>query len=262
VSAQDAPLLTEVRGHVLVITLNRPEARNAVNSAMAIELGRAIERLETDADLRAAVITGAGAAFCAGMDLKAFAGGEPLLPADHPEWGFGGFARHFTSKPLIAAVRGFAFGGGFELALGCDLIVAADDARFGLPEVTIGLFAAGGGVPRVLQQLPLKVGMRILLTGQPLSSVEAARWGLVNEVVPSEDVLDTALALAESIAANAPIAIQTTKRLAAAVTTESSWSDETQRQIAEAITTVFGSADAAEGAAAFAEKRPPVWHGR
>jgi crotonobetainyl-CoA hydratase len=262
VTAGDAPLLTEVRGHVLLITLNRPESRNAVNAALALELGAAIERLETDSELRAAVITGAGPAFCAGMDLKAFAAGEPLLPVDHPEWGFAGFANHFTSKPLIAAVRGFAFGGGFELALGCDLIVAADDARFGLPEVTIGLFAAGAGVPRVLQQLPVKIGTRLLLTGAPLSAVEAARWGLVNEVVPADDVLDTALALAETIASNAPIAVQATKRLSAALTAESAWTDESQRQISEAVATVFGSEDAAEGAAAFAEKRQPVWRGR
>jgi crotonobetainyl-CoA hydratase len=213
-------------------------------------------------NLRAAVITGAGAAFCAGMDLKAFAAGESLLPVDHPDWGFGGFSSHFTSKPVIAAVRGFAVGGGFELALGCDLIIAADDARFALPEVTIGLFAAGGGVPRIVQQLPPKIGMRMLLTGQPLSSIEAARWGLVNEVVPADDVLDTALALAEVIASAAPIAVQATKRLAAALTAESAWSDVARSQIAETITRVFGSEDAAEGAAAFAEKRAPVWRGR
>jgi crotonobetainyl-CoA hydratase len=262
VSDTEAPILTEVRGNVLVITLNRPAARNAVNSAMALQLGEAVERLNAEPELRAAVLTGAGAAFCAGMDLKAFAAGEPLLPVEHPDWGFGGFASHFSSKPIIAAVHGFAFGGGFELALGCDLIIAADDSRFALPEVTRGLFPAGGGVPRILQQLPSKIGMRMLLTGQPLSAIEAARWGLVDEVVPENEVLDTALALAHVIAANAPVAVQTTKRLAAALTTESTWTDQTRRQIADGITTVFGSEDAAEGAAAFAAKRDPVWIGR
>jgi crotonobetainyl-CoA hydratase len=262
VSGEEAPVLTEVRGHILVITLNRPESRNALNSAAAILLGEAIERLEADTELRVAVLTGAGAAFCAGMDLKAFAAGEPVVPADHPEWGFGGFTAHFTSKPIIAAVRGFAFGGGFELALGCDLVVAADDARFALPEVTRGLFAAGGGVPRILQQVPPKVGMRLLLTGQPMSAGDAHRWGLVNELVPADQVLDAALALAETIAVNAPVSIQATKRLAAEITTESSWSDESRHRIDETIATVFASEDAAEGAAAFAEKRPPVWRGR
>jgi crotonobetainyl-CoA hydratase len=262
VSETDAPVLTEARGSVLVITLNRPAVRNAVNSELALRLGETVERLNADPELRAAVLTGAGAAFCAGMDLKAFAAGEPLVPIEHPDWGFGGFASHFSAKPIVAAVHGFAFGGGFELALACDLIVASDDARFALPEVTRGLFAAGAGVPRILQQLPSKVGMRMLLTGQPLSAVEAARWGLVNEVVPASDVLDTALALAATIAANAPVAVQTTKRLATALATESSWTDEAGRQIADAVTTVFGSDDAAEGAAAFAEKRDPVWRGR
>jgi crotonobetainyl-CoA hydratase len=262
VSGDESPVLTEVRGHVLIITLNRPDSRNALNAAAALMLGEAIETLEADNDLRVGVLTGAGAAFCAGMDLKAFAAGEPVVPADHPEWGFGGFTGHFTSKPVIAAVRGFAFGGGFELALGCDLVVAADDARFALPEVTRGLFAAGAGVPRILQQVPPKVGMRMLLTGQPMSASDAHRWGLVNELVPAEAVLDTALQLAETIAANAPVSIRTTKRLAAALTTESAWTDGAKRQIEEAIAIVFASEDAAEGAAAFAEKRPPVWKGR
>ena len=174
-TATGKPLLTEVCGHVLVITLNRPESRNAINGAMALELGAAIERLNADADLRAAVVTGAGQAFCAGMDLKAFAAGEPLLPPGHPDWGFGGFASHYATKPMVAAVHGFAFGGGFELALACDLIVAAEDARFALPEVARGLLPAGGGVPRILQQLPQKIGMRMLLTGEPVSAAEASR---------------------------------------------------------------------------------------
>jgi crotonobetainyl-CoA hydratase len=262
VTLTGGPLLTEVRGHVLLLTLNRPEARNAINGAMAFELGEAIERLNNDSDLRAAVVTGAGQAFCAGMDLKAFAAGESLVLPEHPEWGFGGFASHYATKPVIAAVHGFAFGGGFELALGCDLIVAADDARFGLPEVTRGLFPAGGGVPRILQQLPQKIGMRMLLTGEPLSAAEASRWGLVNELVPADAVLDTALGLAEAIAANAPLSVQTTKRLAASLTTESTWTPDAWRQITDGVTAVFESEDAAEGAAAFAQKRDPIWRDR
>jgi crotonobetainyl-CoA hydratase len=262
VSSTDTPVLTEVRGHILLITLNRPEARNAINGTMAVELGAAIDKLNADIELRAAVITGAGSAFCAGMDLKGFAAGEPLLPVGHEEWGFGGFASHFATKPIVAAVHGFAFGGGFEIALACDLIVAADDARFAFPEVTRGLFAAGGGVPRILQQVPQKVGMRMLLTGQPLPASEAARWGLVNELVPAANVLATALELAQAIAANAPVGVQTTKRLAAALTTESTWSDVTRAELRRAVTTVFESEDAKEGATAFAEKRDPVWRGR
>jgi crotonobetainyl-CoA hydratase len=255
-------VLTEVRGHVLLITLNRPSARNAMNVEMATALGAAIERLRTDDLLRAGVLGGAGPAFCAGQDLKALAAGEPLLPEGHEEWGFGGFVSHECAKPLVAAVHGFAFGGGLELALACDLIVAADDSRLGLPEVTRGLFAAGGGVPRILQQLPAKIGARMLLTGQPLSATEGVRWGLVNEVVPAGEVLATAIALAETIARNAPLAVQTTKRLANMLATESTWEKPAWDQINRDVATLFASADAAEGARAFAEKREPVWRGR
>ncbi|MCU1481308.1 MAG: enoyl-CoA hydratase [Subtercola sp.] len=258
----DGVVRTEQIGSILLITLNRPEARNAMTTEAATALSGALELLTTRDDLRVGVLTGAGKAFCAGQDLKAFSAGEPIIPVDHPEWGFGGFVGNFTPKPVIAAVHGFALGGGFELALACDLIVAAEGSKFGLPEVTRGLFAAGGGVPRVAQQLPLKVAMRMLLTGQPMSAEQAERWGLVNEVVPEGILLATALEIAQQISENAPLSIQTTKKLVYSALNESLWERESWVPVYEGIDLVFSSADAAEGAQAFVEKRKPVWTGR
>jgi crotonobetainyl-CoA hydratase len=262
VLVRDGVVRVERRGHILVITLNRPEARNAVNYELSRALGETLDELTADDGLRAAVLTGAGKAFCAGQDLKALASGEKLLLEDHPEWGFGGFVRHYTSKPVIAAVHGFAVGGGLELALACDLIVASDDARLGLPEVTRGLFAAGGGVPRIAQHIPLKIAMRMLLTGQPLSATDAARWGLVNEVVPEADVLETALTLANTIAGNGPLGVQASKRLLYDTVYSSAWDEDTWPEIEKQTEQVFSSEDAMEGATAFIEKRSPVWRNR
>lgn len=255
-------LLVERDEHVLILTLNRPEARNAVNAELATRLGGAVEDFSSDPGLRVAILRGAGAAFCAGQDLKALAAGEPVFPTEHPEWGFAGFVSHFTDKPIIAAVHGFAFGGGLELALACDLVVAASGTRIGLPEVTRGLFAAGGGVPRIGQQIPLKVAMQLVLTGTPMTADDAERWGLFNTVVPEPDVFATALKLARVIASNAPLGIQATKRIMYGSQNESVWQQSTWRPILDEFETVFSSNDASEGARSFVEKRPPVWTGR
>lgn len=255
-------LKVERRGHVLLLTLDRPEARNAINLETATALGEAVELLNSDDELRVAVLTGAGPAFCAGQDLKALAAGEGITVEGHPEWGFAGFVNHFSAKPIIAAVHGFAFGGGFELALACDVIIAAEGTRFGLPEITRGLIPGGAGIPRLAQHLPKKVATRLMLTGDPISVEEAERWGLVSEVVAPESVLDAALALAESIAAKAPLAIQASKRLLAELEYVSPFEARAVEAIGREFMAITVSEDAAEGMAAFAEKREPVWRGR
>ncbi len=253
--------LTERRGNVLVITLNRPEARNAINAAVSIAVGDAIEEAKQDPDVRVVVLTGAGdKSFCAGVDLKALARGENVMHPDQPKWGFAGYVRHFIDKPTIAAVNGTALGGGTELALASDLVVAGESATFGLPEVKRGLIAAAGGVFRLVEQLPRKVAMQLMVTGEPMSSADALRWGLINQVVPDGTELDAALALADRITVNAPLAVQASKRVAAGVDDgvitddEAGWS-RTMREITALIT----SEDAKEGPLAFAEKRQPVW---
>lgn len=261
----DAPgALAERRGNVMVITINRPEARNAVNAAVSIGVGDALEEAQHDPEVRAVVLTGAGdKSFCAGADLKAIARRENLYHLDHPEWGFAGYVRHFIDKPTIAAVNGTALGGGTELALASDLVVADERAQFGLPEVKRGLIAAAGGVFRIAEQLPRKVAMRLLLTGEPLSAAAARDWGLINEVVEAGSVLDAALALASAITVNAPLSVQASKRIAygvddgVVVGDEPGW-DRTMRE----MRVLLKSEDAKEGPRAFAEKREPVWQAR
>ena len=216
-AASDAPgALAERRGNTLIITINRPEARNAVNQAVSIGLGDALQQAQDDPEIWAVVVTGAGdKAFCAGADLKAISRGENIFHPEHSEWGFAGFVQHFIDKPVIAAVNGTALGGGTELALASDLVVAQRSAMFGLPEVKRGLIAAAGGVFRIVEQLPRKIAMRLLVTGEPITADEALRWGLINEVVPDgESVLDAAVTLAEKITVNAPLAVQASKRVA------------------------------------------------
>ena len=257
--------LTERRGNTLIVTINRPEARNAVNQAVSIGLGDALQWAQDDPEIWAVVVTGAGdKSFCAGADLKAISRGENIFHPDHSEWGFAGFVQHFIDKPVIAAVNGTALGGGTELALASDLVVALASARFGLPEVKRGLIAAAGGVFRIVYQLPRKVAMELLLTGEPISAEEALRWGLINQVVPDgESVLEAAVALAERITVNAPLAVQASKRVAAgvddgAITAEK---DSWKRSNRE-MRVVFTSEDAMEGPMAFAQKRAPVWKAR
>lgn len=256
-------VLTEARGPVLLITLNRPEAGNAINGALALGVERALRLLEGDPALRVAVLTGAGGrTFCAGADLKALAAGESLSPGRDPNRGVGVLFRHLVDKPMVAAVNGGALGGGTEIALACDLVVAADTAVFGLPEVTRGLAAAGGGALRLPRQIPMKWAMELLLVGDQVDAPTAARMGLVNRVVPAPDVVAEACALAARIAANAPLSVRANRRLAYdgmayGSTTDPglwAWHDGVVREVVR-------SRDAREGPRAFAEKREPVWTG-
>jgi crotonobetainyl-CoA hydratase len=257
-------VLVERRGNVLVITINRPEARNAINAAVSIGVGDALEEAQHDPDVRAVVITGAGdKSFCAGADLKAIARRENLYHPDHSEWGFAGYVHHFIDKPTIAAVNGTALGGGTELALASDLVVAHELAKFGLPEVKRGLIAAAGGVFRIVDQLPRKVAMELLLTGEPMTASDAWEWGLVNQVVKEGPVLDAALAMAARVTVNAPLSVQASKRIAAGVDNGVITGDEVgwERTVNE-MRTLIRSEDATEGPLAFAEKREPVWKAR
>jgi enoyl-CoA hydratase len=242
---------------VLVMTLDRPAARNAVDGPTSRALGAALDLLDDDPALTVGVLTGAGGTFCAGMDLKAFlAGDSPEIPGR----GFGGLTQAPPRKPLIAAVEGYALAGGCELVLACDLVVAAEDASFGLPEVTLGLIAGSGGLLRLPRRVPHQVAMRLALTGDRFGATEAHAWGLVGEVTPPGGALVAAVALASRIARNAPLAVTATKRV---ITESPDWpADEVwARQQAE-LDAILGSTDAREGASAFAERRPPRWTGR
>lgn len=247
------PLRTEVRGRVLVVTLDRPDAKNAVDKALAEHLLDALRRLDDDPALSLGVVTGSGGVFSAGMDLKAFVeGGAPKA--------FDEVLRRGSVKPLVAAVEGYAVGGGLEIALLCDLIVAGRSARLGLPEVRVGLFAAGGGLLRLPRRIPYGAAMEVALTGEPLHADAAHRLGLVNRVVDDGGALDAALDIAERIGQNAPLSLRATKFLlgaAAGATDEDFW----EKQEPE-VASVFTSADAEEGPRAFMERRPPVWTGR
>jgi crotonobetainyl-CoA hydratase len=257
-------VLVERHGSVLIITINRPEARNAINAAVSIGVGDALEEAQHDPEIRVVVLTGAGdKSFCAGADLKAIARRENLYHPDHAEWGFAGYVQHFIDKPTIAAVNGTALGGGTELALASDLVVALEGAKFGLPEVKRGLIAAAGGVFRIVDQLPRKVAMELLLTGEPMTASDAWEWGLVNQVVKEGSVLDAALALAARITVNAPLSVQASKRIAAGVDNGVITGDEVgwERTVNE-MRTLIRSEDAKEGPLAFAEKREPVWKAR
>jgi enoyl-CoA hydratase len=252
-----APILVEPRDRVLTITLDRPQQMNAVDHEVAVQLAAALDRLDADSDVSVGVLTGAGGTFCAGMDLKAFARGDvPVLDGR----GFGGLTRAVVRKPLIAAVEGWALGGGFELALGCDLIVAADDARFGVPEVTHGLVPAEGGLIRLPRRIPYHVALRVLLTGEPLGAREAAGHGLVSELTAPGAALETAQQLAARIAKNAPLALAAVKEVLRAT---QGLDDQAAFQHEDhLIAGLLSSDDAHEGAVAFAEKRAPVWQGK
>ena len=257
----------EVRGRVALITLNRPDARNAVNAALSTAVGAGLEAAAADPDVRAIVITGAGQSFCAGADLKELAQGRSIHAEGHPEWGFAGLIQHWVDKPVIAAVNGAAMGGGTEIALSCDLVVAADTAKFGLPEVKRGLYAAAGGVIRLQRQIPLKRALELALTGEGIDAETAVAWGLINRVTPAGTELDAALELANIIAANAPLAVQISKKMihrtwSATSEWNADWSGEDPWDANnEALGVVFSSNDAMEGPRAFAEKREPRWSG-
>ncbi|GAA3395180.1 crotonase/enoyl-CoA hydratase family protein [Cryptosporangium minutisporangium] len=242
---------------VAVITINRPKARNAVNNAVAVGIAAALDELDERDDLTIGILTGAGGTFCAGMDLKAFVTGEN--PNDERR-GFGGITMLPPRKPLIAAVEGWALAGGCEIALACDLIVAAEDAKFGIPEVKRGLVAAAGGLVRLPRRIPPAVAMELALTGDPLTAADAHRHGLVNTLTPSGGALDGAKAMAARIAANGPLAVAASKQL---IVESQDWADaDLWKKQGAIVGPIFGSEDAQEGSRAFAEKRPPVWKGR
>ena len=254
---EENAVLTERRGRILLITLNRPDARNAVNAALAQGVAAALDELDGDVDLAVGVLTGAGSGFCAGMDLKAFMRGESAWVDGR---GFAGIVQGPPRKPLIAAIEGFAVAGGLEVALACDLIVATGGAKLGIPEVKRSLVAAGGALLRLPRRIPYHVAMELALTGDTITAERGYELGFVNRVVERGDAVDTALALAAAIELNAPLALAASKRI---IMESPDWSreEEFDRQ-AEIAGPVFTSEDAREGATAFSEKRDPVWKGR
>ena len=246
----------EVDGQVAVVTINRPEARNAVNEAVAAGMAATLDELDARKDIQVIVVTGAGGTFCAGMDLKGFLRGENPQAGGR---GFGGIVQRPPAKPVIAAVEGYALAGGFEIALACDLIVASEAAMFGLPEVTRGLVAAAGGLLRLPRRIPYHLAMEIALSGDRVPAARLHQAGLVSRLVPEGRALDEARTLAARLSLNAPLALAATKQV---IAESADWpaAEAFDRQ-GEIAGRVFLSADAREGAAAFAEKRPPVWRG-
>jgi enoyl-CoA hydratase len=251
------PVRTQERDGVLVITIDRPHVRNAVDGTTARALAAALDLLDGRPDLVIGVLTGAGGTFSAGMDLKAYAAGDtPVIPGR----GFGGLTRFQRRTPLIAAVEGWALGGGTEMALACDLIVAAENATFGLPEVTHGLVPPEGGLVRLPERLPHNIALEVLLTGAPLPASRAEQLGLVNHLTAPGEALTGALELAGQIAGNAPLAVAAIRRV---VERRSGLDDPDAFDMQDPIIApVLASQDAQEGARAFAEKRPPHWQGR
>ena len=253
----EEPVLTERRGNVLLITLNRPEVRNAVNAALAAGVAGALEQLDDDDGLSVGVLTGTGGFFCAGMDLGAFVKGESPWFGDR---GFAGIAQRASRKPLIAAIEGFAVAGGMEIALACDLIVAANGAKMGIPEAKRSLVAAGGALLRLPRRMPYHVVMELALTGDPLPAERFHELGLVNRLAEPGSAVDVALELAGALAKNGPLALAASKQI---LQEQFDWSSAQMWEQQGAISgPVFASEDAKEGAGAFKEKREPVWKGR
>jgi len=250
--ADEPAVLTEVRGRVLLITLNRPDAMNAVNTDLAQGLVAAMEQLDGDDGLTAGVLTGAGRGFCSGMDLKAFAAGGPPI-------GFDTFLENGARKPLIAAIEGFALAGGLEVALTCDLLVCAEGVKLGIPEANVGLFAAGGALLRLPRRVPYSVAMEMALTADPITAEQGKELGLVSRVTEKGTTVEVALELAERIAKNAPLSVAASKAMirAQAGVTEAEFWELQKPEMAK----VFTSDDAKEGPRAFAEKRAPNWSG-
>ena len=250
-------ILTEDRDGILVITINRPDARNAVNGDVANGMAEALDRLDSEDDLRVGIVTGSGGYFSAGMDLKAFVQGQSPYAGDR---GFAGITQRSSRKPLIAAVEGFALAGGFEIALSCDLIVASREARFGIPEVKRSLVAAAGALLRLPKRIPYHLAMELALTGEPIDAERAAQLGIASRLTEPGEALAGARELAALIARNGPLAIDATKRI---VEASADWpADEAWQRQGEIAGPVFASEDAREGATAFAEKRDPIWQGR
>jgi enoyl-CoA hydratase len=254
--SEENPVLTEVRGPILIVTLNRPEAKNAANLALSKGVAAAIDRLDADDALSVGIIAGAGGTFCSGMDLKGFLKGErPSIPGR----GFAGLTEAPPKKPLIAAVDGYALAGGMEIALSCDMIVANRNAKFGIPEVKRGLAAAAGGLIRMPRQMPFRVAMEFALTGEFFGAQRAYELGIINRVTDGP-ALDAALELAAAIGANGPLAVKASKQV---IVESQLWpEDQMWKKQQEIVAPVFVSEDAREGAAAFAEKRAPNWKGK
>lgn len=254
----DSPaVLTERRGGALVITINRPEVRNAINAAAAQGIADALETLDGDDALRVGILQGAGGSFCAGMDLDAFLKGESPWVGDR---GFAGIAQRGARKPLIAAIEGFAVAGGMEIALACDMIVAAEGARMGIPEVKRSLVAAGGALLRLPQRMPYHVVMELALTGDSMPAERFHAFGLVNRLAPAGGALDAALELAAALGKNGPLALVASKEI---LMRQGDWStEEMWAKQGEIAGPALISEDAREGATAFKEKREPVWKGR
>jgi enoyl-CoA hydratase len=249
----------ERRDHIALVTLNRPEARNAVSPEVSQAMAAVLDEIEDDDGLRAVVVTGRGDVFSAGADLKVVAAGRANDIA-RGKGGFAGIVNRDFPKPVIAAVNGPALAGGFEIVLSCDLVVAAETARFGIPEVKRGLMAAAGGLIRLPKRVPLAIALELAMTGDPIDARRALELGLVNRVVPGPQVVDEAIALADRIGENSPIAVRNSRRLvreAAELSEAEGWA-----RTLELMVPVFESGDAVEGATAFAEKRPPVWRSR
>ena len=250
-------VIVEQVDRVLVISINRPQARNAINREVTEAIAAAVDELDERDDLTLGIITGTGGNFCAGMDLKAFLAGEDVTL---PGRGIAGIAQRPPRKPMIAAVEGWALAAGFEIALTCDLIVAAENARFGVPEVKRGLVAAAGGLLRLPRRLPPAIAMQLALTGEPMSAVDAHRFGLVNELTAAGEAVAGALDLAHRITPNGPLAVQITKQI---LDKAGDWTvEEGFVQQEPLVDQILASADAREGSKAFAEKRSPVWTGR
>lgn len=252
----ESEVIIDIDNGVLTITLNRPKAKNAANRALAEGVSAAIDQLESDSSLRVAVITGAGGTFCSGMDLKGFVRGEtPYIQGR----GFAGLTEYRAKKPIIAAIEGYALAGGMEMAISCDIIVAADDAKFGIPEVKRGLAAGAGGLYRLPRQMPERVAMELALTGDFIAAERAYELGLINRVVGSGCALAAAQEMAGKIAANGPLAVAASMMV---ISQAQDWAlDEAAQKQGEYLDPVFSSEDAIEGATAFAEKRAPQWKG-
>lgn len=250
-------VLVDVADGIMTVTLNRPEAKNAANRALAEGVAAAMDELDSNDDIRVAILTGAGGTFCSGMDLKAFVSGEtPSIEGR----GFAGLTEATPRKPLIAAVEGYALAGGLELAISCDLIVTADNAKFGIPETKRGLAAAAGGLIKLPRQIPPRVAMELALTGDFIGAERAQQLGLVNEVVPAGSALEAAKTLAAKIVANGPLAVAISKQV---ILESADWTaDDMWQKQQELVMPVFVSEDAIEGATAFAEKRAPNWKGK
>ena len=249
-------VLTSVEGGILVVTINRPDAKNAMTKAAAEGIAAAMDRLDSEDDLRVGILTGAGGTFCSGMDLKGFLRGESPVVEGR---GFGGVVQAPPKKPLIAAVDGYALAGGLELMIACDLVVANDGAKFGIPEVKRGLVAAAGGVMMLPDQIPERIAMELALTGDFIDAARAYELGLINRVT-NGSALDGAKELAAKIVANGPLAVKVSK---AVIKESRGWPmEERYERQTQLIAPVFVSEDAREGAAAFAEKRAPNWKGK